>query len=322
MPSEVEMPMFSVIVPVYQSDASVVELVDRITAVFDRTVKKSFEIILIDDGSDLPQTWPTLAGLAEADDRVRAIRLMRNYGKPAAVLCGFCHVRGDWAITIDDDLQQSPEDIINLLAFRDHDVVVATYSNRKHSLGARATSWIKGWFDAHVLRVPLRMSPLKLIRRQTVDQLLKIRAGRPYIPALLAHVTSDFKAVEAEHKPSKAGKSRYNYRRRIRQFSNLVISNSGLFARIWSLVGLLCVTVGGVLTFGLLLAGVIGSDSVTIEAFLLAALLIIGGMILMALGVVGEYLIRIVELTSERPAFVVRQIVGAGPAAPDSLGGG
>lgn len=301
-------PAFSVVVPIFQSTESVVELVARICRLFDEVLNESFEILLVEDGSDLAQTWPMLERLATADPRVRAIRLMRNFGKPAAVLCGFSHARGQWIVTIDDDLQQSPEDIAELAKFRDHDVVVATYHDKKTSRALRLTSWLKGQFDMYLLRLPFRMTPLKLIKRQIIDEILKMHSGRPYIPALLAHCTSDFHPVPLQHQVSKAGKSRYNLYRRMRQFSNLIIGNSGFFARIWAIISM------GFMLAGLLVALVFGAG--TMGLLLLAMLMLIGGMILMALGIVGEYLIRIVELTSLRAPFVVRQVVSADDETP------
>jgi len=308
-------PAFSVVVPIFQSTDSVVELVARTTRLFDEVLNESFEILLVDDGSDLAQTWPMLVRLAKADPRVRAIRLMRNFGKPAAVLCGFSHARGQWIVTIDDDLQQNPEDIADLAKFRDHDVVVATYHDKKTSRALRLTSWLKGQFDMYLLRLPFRMTPLKLIKRQIIDEILKMHSGRPYIPALLAHCTSDFHPVPLQHQVSKAGKSRYNLYRRMRQFSNLIIGNSGFFARIWAIIGIGFTLAGGALLAGLLVALVFGAG--TIGLLLLAMLMLIGGMILMALGIVGEYLIRIVELTSLRAPFVVRQVVSDADETPD-----
>ncbi len=311
MPTGEREPDYSVIVPVYQSAGSVAELVARLIRLFDETLRESFEILLIDDGSDNPETWPTLARLAAEDPRVRAFRLMRNYGKPAAVLCGLTQFAGNWAITIDDDLQQAPEDIAALIAHRDHDVVVAAYAGTKrHGPLMNAASRIKALFDAHVLRLPLRMTPLKLIRRPVVDRMLAMRAVRPYIPALLAHVTSDFVAVPLPHHPSKAGKSRYNFYRRLRQFSNLIISNSGFFARVWAVIGSILCLAGLALALGLAAAWLAGGAP-GFGGVLLAALFAVGGMILMALGVMGEYLIRLVELTSDRPPFVIRETARA-----------
>ena len=303
-------PAFSIIVPIYQATNSVAELVTRTTTLFDDKMKESFEIILIDDGSTHPETWPLLTTLAQADSRVRAIRLMRNYGKPAAVLCGFSHARGDWIVTIDDDLQQSPEDIAALAELRDHDVVVASYRDKKYSGTVKLTSRIKALFDIHLLRLPMPMSPLKLIRRRIVDEIVKTRSGRPHIPAMLAHITRDFKAVPCQRHQSKVNKSRYDFYRRLRQFSNLIIGSSGFLARIWAMIGMACFLCGG--AFGLLMALLVSAAPTHIIAGLLwASMMIIGGMILMALGVIGEYLIRIVELTSHRAPFIVRQMVGS-----------
>lgn len=303
-------PEYSVIVPVYQSDKTVVELVARTSRVFDETLKASFEILLIDDGSDNPDTWPTLEQLARENPNVRAIRLTRNFGKPSVILCGFHHVRGDWVVTIDDDLQQIPEDIPALAAHRDHDVVVARYPRLQFSWHVALTGRIKRMFDAKVLGLPVRMTPFRICRRSVIDAVLKMQAGRPYIPALLARVTSDFVDVPLEHHPSKVGPSRYNYWRRMRQFGNLIISYSGLFARVWGLIGGVSVVLGilaGLLT--LLFAD--GATSFW-GGLILSAIFLIGGLILMALGIVGEYLIRIVELTSKRPPYVVRDTIPPG----------
>ena len=298
-------PEYSVVVPVYQSAQSVIELVERTLAVFDNDLKASVEIILIDDGSDNADTWPTLERLVYQDARVIAVRMMRNFGKPAAVLCGMTYARGQWIVTIDDDLQQSPEDIPALVAQREHDVVVAKYDRKQHSWIVTTTSRIKRLFDAKVLGLKMPMTPLKLIRRRVIDQMLDMRSGRPYIPALLAHVTSDFVAVPLQHHASKAGKSRYNFYRRLRQFSNLVISNSGVFARIWALLGMLSILAGGL---AILIASLFaGWSGITL---LLVVMLLLGGSILLALAVVGEYLIRLVELTSKRPPYVERTVIG------------
>lgn len=321
MPPAGHAPTYSVVVPVYQSADSVVELTTRLRHVFDDVLHSSFEIILVDDGSDMAQTWPTLTRLSQDDARIRAVRLMRNYGKPAAVLCGFNYVGGEWVITIDDDLQQRPEDIPALVAQRDHDVVVASYqdgqTHRYQGWYTALGSRIKGRFDAKVLRLPFRMTPLKLIKRSVIDQALRMRAGRPYIPALLANVTSDFKAVPLEHCPSKVSRSRYNFVRRVRQFSNLIISHSGFFARIWAFLGLSIGLCGLLVGAGTVLAALLGAQGALIGYVILATLLILGGMILTALGIVGEYLIRLVELTSKRPAYAVREVISQPPQDDD-----
>ena len=156
-------PRYSVVVPVYDSHGSVERMVDRTAAVFEGTVRHPYEIILVDDGSRAAQTWMTLKRLAnQRPGVIVAIRLTRNFGKASAVLCGLGRARGRWVITLDDDLQQRPEDIPKLIPHEDHDVVVANFEAASRPVRG-ASSWVKGQFDRVILGVPCRMSPLKLI---------------------------------------------------------------------------------------------------------------------------------------------------------------
>ena len=300
-------PQYSVIVPVYNSAATIDRLVSELTTAFETQIESSYELIFVDDGSKADATWQKLCEAADDNPHVSAVRLTRNFGKPAALLCGLGKARGSWIVTIDDDLQQRPSDIAKLIDFRAHDVVVATYRKKHHSFGFRLTSRVKRWFDRVILGLPMQMSPLKLIRRQTLDALLLSHSSRPYIPALLAHVTDDFHAVELEHQPSAVGKSRYSYAARIRQFSNLLISNSGFLLRAALMIGLLVCALAalGLLIFAVGWGAVLSHGSASQALTLIS--LVIGGMILICFGFVGEYLVRIVEQASGRPVFVVRE---------------
>ena len=297
--------------PVYESDRSVVELVSRLRAVFEDELEASYEIILVDDGSDSAASWDTCEQLARESPCVMAIRLMRNYGKPGAVLCGLEHVRGRWIITIDDDLQQRPEDIPALARHRHHDVVVASFTNRRHAPLTVLASWLKSHFDRIILGLPCRMSPLKLFRAEVARGMLQIRTPRPFIPALMAATTKDFIAVEVQHAASRHGKSRYSLRRRAGQLSNLLINNSSLLLRWLGGFGLF-VAAGGFAFALAVIARKLGGASPPVPgwASLVVVNLFFGGLILIALAIVGEYLIRILEGISYKPAFQVRTIIG------------
>lgn len=302
-------PRYSVVVPVYQSNRSVERLVERTLAVFDETVRQPFEIVLVDDGSTEPSTWPTLTRLhSQHPDRVTAIRLTRNYGKASAILCGLSHARGRWVVTLDDDLQQRPEDIPALIAHETHDVVVANYPTRRHGPLVVATSWIKSRFDRAILGLPCRMSPLKLINETVVRAVLHLQPHRPFIPAMLAHVTSDFVPVILEHQESAHGRSRYNLFRRLRQFSNLLIGNSNLLLRCVGGFGVLVACSGLVFAVYVVIRRLAGSIQEPGWASLISLNLVFGGLTLITLGIIGEYLIRILDGLQAKPAFVVREV--------------
>lgn len=317
MTSEASRPEYSVVVPVYESGRTVRELVERLRRVFDETLAAPWEVILVDDGSRSPETWTTCRDLAREDERVTAIRLMRNYGKPGAVLCGLEHVRGRWVVTIDDDLQQRPEDIPALVRHRDHDVVVANFTTRRHGALTALGSWIKSHFDRVILDLPCRMTPLKLFKAEVAQGMLRVRTPHPFIPALMSCVTSDFVPVTVRHEASRQQASRYTLGRRLGQFSNLLINNSSLLLRGLGVAGA-AVGLGGFLyAASVVVRRLAGSPIQTGWPSLVVINLIFGGLILIALSIVGEYMVRILEGISEKPPYLVRTIVAAGARAAE-----
>jgi glycosyltransferase involved in cell wall biosynthesis len=303
-------PRYSVVVPVYESADSVVSLVQRTVVVFETLVRQPYEIILVDDGSQATRTWPTLLHIArERPGVVRAFRLMRNYGKSSAILCGLKQARGQWIITIDDDLQQRPEDIPQLILHESHDVVVANFAQRHHSRFVVATSWIKSQFDRLILQLPCRMSPLKLIRASVVQAMLLLQTNRPFIPAMLAHVTTDIYPVVVPHAASSHGRSRYNLLRRLRQMSDLLIGNSNLLLRCVGGIGGVLAGWGVIYAVYVVFRRLFGTLQEPGWATLVAINLVFGGLTLITLGVIGEYLIRILDHSTGKPPYHIREIV-------------
>ena len=132
----------SVVVPVYRSQATLPELHRRLVAALE-PVEPSFEILLVEDcGGD--DSWSVIQSLAAADSRVRGIQLSRNFGQHAATICGFAQAHGQWIATLDDDLEQAPENLPDLYrkAREGHDLVYGVYPQRSHKTWRNATSAI------------------------------------------------------------------------------------------------------------------------------------------------------------------------------------
>ncbi len=305
-------PRYSVVVPVYNTGEKLRDLVARLHTIFTDTVKASYEIILIDDGSVREETTKMLRGLAK-EDAVMAVSLTRNFGKPGAILCGLHHSRGDWVVTIDDDLQQAPEDIPLLIAEQQHDMVTATHSNKQHTILQRATSSIKAQFDRHVLGYRVKLSPLKLIRRHVVDGMLAIKTNRPFIPALIRQVTEDVVAIPVPHHKSTQGRSRYSLKRRWSQFTDLLVGNSSVMMQIFAFIGFVVAGLSFALAGAVIARKLLGIPTQSGWSSLMVAILLIGGLNLAAIGITGQYFIRLLDITSQKPAFVVRERLGAPP---------
>ena len=129
------MSLYSVVVPVYNSEHTLQELYTRLEKVFREVIKEEFELILVDDGSK-DRSFEVMQELRAKDNRVRIIQMARNFGQHPALLCGFAHVKGDFVVTMDDDLQHQPEELpkmINVMRERDDvDAIIASYEGRQH----------------------------------------------------------------------------------------------------------------------------------------------------------------------------------------------
>ena len=299
--------LVSVVVPVYDSP-SLEALAERIETALDEA-GVVHEIIFVDDGSPDPRIWPALEKLRREHPRARALQLSRNFGQQAATLCGLREARGEVVITIDDDLQHDPRDIPALLAHSQHDIVIGQLGAKEHRLARRIASRVKQVFDRLIIGTPkgLQLSSFRLLSRTVVDGVLAMRTPHPFMPALMFYVSRDVVGVPVSHSRRAAGKSGYTFRRLLRLFGNLLINNSSMLLRLAAYTGMAMAVVSfslaGLVTYEKLAHGI----AVRGWTSLFAALMLIGGLLLVSVGIVGEYLIRIIETSEAKPTYFVRR---------------
>ena len=300
----------SLVVPVYNSVDSLQSLHDRVSKVFIEKIDEDYELIFVDDCSTNPETWPTLTSLAKDNQEVRALQLTRNFGRTGAVLAGINSARGYWIVVMDDDLQHRPEDISGMLSKREHDVVLAQFKDKAHGLVALAGSRVVTWLEHMVLGFPdhLTNSPFMLIRSSIAKHMLHMKSPHPFLPALYLEVTRDIVGVNATHEPRKYGNSQFSFSRRLKQFMNLLVNNTALLLRGVAVVGITMSLASFSYGCYLLLQGPANVPGWT---SLMIVILIIGGLILMSLGVSGEYLIRIIRGIESRPSYLLRREIGS-----------
>jgi glycosyltransferase involved in cell wall biosynthesis len=299
--------LISIVIPVYNSTVTPI-IADRVAAVFAGRTEQ-YELIFVDDFSSDERVWPLLSELSTRDPRVRATQLTRNFGQHAATVCGLREAQGDIVITLDDDLEHNPDEIPKFLALADRDVVLAQFRQKHHSLFNRAASRTKGFFDWQILGTPrnVRFSSYRMLSRVVVDGILSIHTSRPFIPALILHVTKDLAGVDIAHQPRKAGRSHYTLAKRLRLFSDLMIHNSSLLLRLVGQVGVLMAVVSFAVASTVIYRKLMHGRTIQGWTSLMAAELLIGGLLLFGLGVIGEYLIRIIESSDARPTYFVRR---------------
>jgi glycosyltransferase involved in cell wall biosynthesis len=302
--------LYSIVVPVYKSARSLTELSDRTCQVFNDMNDSDYEIIFVNDSPQYQETKNVLEQLAK-NEKIIVIELMKNSGQQQATLCGIKHAHGDYVITMDDDLQHAPEDIPSLISQSVHDVVIAKFKDIKHSYFKRFTSNIKGYFDHLILGKPkhLKLTSFRLIKKEVADFMFLRKTPYPFIPALLFSITDDIVNVSIDHFPRVDGKSNYTIIKMVQVFSNLLINNSSLLLRFIGYIGIFISMVASLFALAILLENFFwGGASIAGWTSIFLMVIFFGGMTLFTLGVIGEYLVRIIATTEERPIYHIRKV--------------
>jgi dolichol-phosphate mannosyltransferase/undecaprenyl-phosphate 4-deoxy-4-formamido-L-arabinose transferase len=304
--------LISVVIPVYNTVEGLDEMARRIEAVFEQRPDDDWELIFVDDCSPNPNTWPALERVEQIHAKVRLIQLTRNFGQQAATLAGLDAARGDLVLTMDDDFQHNPDDIPRLLDEADHDIVIGQFQTRHHSLFKRFTSWLKGWFDWLLIGRPrhIRTTSFRCLKRTVVDGMLQFRTPHPFVPALMFHVSRDIKGVDVRHQERREEQSGYTLGKLLSLFSNLIINNSAFLLRLVGGVGFLTALASFAMVIWVFWRNVAHGVPVMGWSSLMAAVLLLGGMILLSIGLTGEYLIRAIEASEGKPCWSVRRRVG------------
>jgi dolichol-phosphate mannosyltransferase/undecaprenyl-phosphate 4-deoxy-4-formamido-L-arabinose transferase len=301
--------VYSIVIAVYNSTQSLLELTERLVQVFNDQIKDTFEIIFVDDASPDPGTWDTLKALHAKYPNIVLIQLMKNFGQSGAVLCGLRYARGKYIITMDDDLEHLPEEIPTLIKHRDHDIVIGAFHSKTHSFFRRLASKIKGYFDYKIIGKPrhIKNSPFKLIRKEVVDAVNRMNISNPFISALLFYASNDIVNVSMKHGKRKYGQSGYTLNKLFQQFFNLLFNNSIYLLKIIGNLGTLFAALSIALSLFYLYKKIFIGIPVPGWTTVVILLLLFGGIFLFSLRVIGEYLIRIINVIEVRPAFIIRK---------------
>ena len=302
--------LYSIVIPVYGTSQSLIELAKGIDAEFHQFDLKDYELVFVNDCSPNRETEPTLKHIFENNQRVKVISLSRNFGQQAATLCGISHALGDFVITMDDDLQHRPEHIKLFFEYEFHDVVIASFPEKKHSIFKRMTSDFKGWFDYIILKKPkhIQLTAFRMIKRHIAEGLSECNTPYPFIPAIIFDLTIDIVNVQIPHYDRLEGKSQYSVWKMLRLFSNLLINNSYLLLRILGIVGISGFLMSLMISFYLIIRYFLWGFKVVGWASQILAISIFGGLILFGTGVIGEYLVRILANLENKHMYYIKNI--------------
>ncbi|MEO8877004.1 MAG: glycosyltransferase family 2 protein [Polyangiaceae bacterium] len=302
----------SIIVPMYNEAAHVLELYERLVATLT-PLSETFEIICIDDGSD-DQTYAMLAHLHSVDPRVRAYRLSRNFGKESAMSAGLDFCRGELVVILDADLQHPPESIPAMIARLDegYDVVYAVRRSRSgQGFVRRVASDVFHSFMRRIASVEIGdgAGDFRVMRRKVVLALRRFRESHRYMKGLFAWSGFRSATVSFDQVPRVGGDSRWRFSALVVLAVEAITSFSAFPIRLVTFGGLLLGALTVVLATALSILGA-GIGDLTNGKMLLLVVLSMSSLQLIALGVVGEYVARAYSEAKRRPLYLVRESLG------------
>jgi len=302
-----QQPDVSMVVPCYRSEQSLPALMERVYQTMS-AAKVSFEVVLVEDGSP-DGTWSVIGELARRYSFIRGFRLMRNYGQHNALLCGIRAARGEIIVTIDDDLQNPPEEIPRLLSklHEGYDVVYGTPQKEAHGflrdVASQLTKLVlQKSMGASTAR---NISAYRVFRARLRDAFAEYRGSFVSIDVLLTWGGARFTAIPVKNDPRTIGVSNYTLYKLIAHTLNMMTGFGTAPLQLASLMGFLFTLVGGATFLYVIGSYLLQGSPVQGFPFLASAIAIFSGAQLFALGIMGEYLARIHARTLDRPSFAI-----------------
>ncbi len=308
----------SIVVPVYRGAATVGRLVEALS---DLDPAGGLEVVLVNDGSPDNSAGVIKALLPSARVPVIYVEHARNYGEHNAVMTGLRHARGAYVITMDDDLQNPPDEVIRLY---DHtrlggwDVVYTRYAVKQHdgwrNLGSRFANAVAD----RLLDKPhgLYLSSFRCMSAFVVRAVTRYSGPYPYVDGLIMQVTQTIDSIEVRHLPRSEGRSNYNLTRLVRLWLNLATSFSLAPLRLAIYAGLALSVLGAIGAVATIAEALFMHDTPSGWASTMVVLLLVSGVQSMILGVLGEYVGRTFLSANGKPQGTVRSVQRGGPAGP------
>lgn len=305
---------YSIVIPVFNSGKTLDELINRLLSSFSK-ITQNYEIILIDDCS-LDNSWSVLKELRKKNDKIKIIHLQKNFGQHNAILCGLNFAKGAYVITMDDDLQNPPEEIPKLInkINEGFSVVYGKYTVKHHSRIENFFSNRFQMFVHYILDIPntIFISSFTIFTADVVKNMTTIKSTYVLLPALVTRSITPNKIanVDVIHNPRKEGKSNYNIRKYLSISLNLLINYSVLPLLFVGIFGVLISMIS--MCYGIYIIGRYLMDSTNSLMgwnSLMVALTFLGGMILFSIAIIGEYLRRILTEVSYGQQYVIREMM-------------
>ncbi|MBI4707814.1 MAG: glycosyltransferase [Candidatus Omnitrophica bacterium] len=300
----------SILIPVYNSERTIDRLVEELIRDLGSLFK--LEIILVNDNSVDRSEEVCISLFDKHRETVKFYSLSKNVGEHSAVMAGLNRVTGDFAVIMDDDFQNPISAVVKLVNTaleNNYDVVYSYYEQKRHNLFRNMGSWLNDKAANLMLKKPsgLYLSSFKVLNNFLVNEIIKYKAPFPYIDGLILQITDKIGTVKVEHHERKEGKSGYTLRKLVSLWLNMFTNFSILPLRLSIILGLIFASLGLFLGVKTTIEKLIDPDLPVGFASLLISISIFGGIQLVMLGMVGEYIGRIFLSLNKKPQYTIRK---------------
>jgi len=305
------MTKYSIIIPVYNSELIVENTINKVSDVMS-IANKDFEIILINDNSS-DNSWNIIAQNASINNNVIAINLLKNFGQHSAVYCGLQHASGDYLVTLDDDLQNPPEEILKLIKKIDegYDLVFAKFEEKKHSLTRRLGSKIIGILNTKIFNKPkgLTLTNFRIFTRAVQERIINYSTSYPYIPGLLLMFSSNVANVTTRHEKREVGSSNYNLIKIMSLVGRLLFNYSSYPLKMLTFLGVFISSLSFIIGGYFLVKSFFMGSNVQGWTSTIVLLSFLNGFLILMVGILGEYVVRLMKQTSSTNSIIIKEII-------------
>ena len=303
---------YSIVIPVYKSGEWIDVLVERIGATMESIAPANYELILVNDCSPDTVTWLAIKEIAKKYRWVRGFNLLYNVGQYRAIICGLHQARGRYVITMDDDLQHPPEELPKLInkICEDEDTlcVMGFYEKKKHNLFRNIGSKVYQSIN-RLYGIPYKIhtSSFRIIRKELGEALISYHTAKPHISALIVSLTDRIKNVKVRHESRCYGRSGYKAKELISITLENLVNASTIPLKVFSMIGLLCTGTSLVLACYFFIRWMKGEISVIGYTSQILLILFFGGTTLAGIGILGEYIARIISEITGPSTFHIKE---------------
>lgn len=297
----------SVVIPVYNSEASIERVVEEVLA----EVSYEVEIVLVNDSSK-DKSEKKCKALCGKFNQVKFLNLSKNFGQHNAIMAGLSVVDGDLIVCMDDDLQTPPQEVnklIDTLIEQDYDVVYGNYGEKKHSVFRNWGSRVNDKMANYMLGKPkeIQITSFFAMRRYIAEEIKNYRYSFPYLGGLIFRTTNKIGKVDVHHESRKEGKSNYNFKKLIGLWFNGFINFSVTPLRLTSLIGTFFSGAGFLYLIVIIIKKLINPGIAMGWTSIMATVIFFGGIQLISIGLIGEYIGRLYLNINEKPQYVIRE---------------